>query len=226
MLFITAMKRYFYHRPAYPYGVRHRGGLPHQREEGAQHYVSSIVPARFRLDAFHRQYNSRPEHIGGLEGHLQQCVFSPALYPRPHGAALPGAVSPRAGYIDEGHAGVYYSFGKVYGQVVGKVGVLFFRHAYNGYAQAKEAGIVALQLCFYWAEVVKIFMDKFFQFGVLHAYRLAVHQQHLRYVFVLQAFQQYAFAHHARSPCYNNLYAHTIKVSQLPIKQYLLRLEQ
>ncbi len=219
------MKCYVYHRLAYPYRVRHRGGFAHQREEGTQHYISGIVPACFRFDTFHGQYDTRPEHTGGFERHLQQCVFSPALYPRPHGTPLLRAVSTRAGYIDESHAGVYYSFGEVCGKVVGNAAVLFFAHAYGRYAQAKEAGVVALQLPFNSAEVVKIFMYQFFQFGVLHLYRLAVHQQHFRDIAVFQAFQQNPFAHHAGSPCYDYLYAHTIKVSQLPIKQYSLRLK-
>ncbi len=225
MLFITTMKRHFYHRLTHSYGIGHHSRFAHQREEGPQHYISGIVPARFRFNALHRQYDTRPEHIGGFERHFQQCVFSPSLYPRPHAAPLLRAVRPRAGYIYEGHTGVNDRFGKMHGQVVGNAGVLFFAHANGRHTQAKETGIVALQLLLNGSEVVKVFMYEFFQFGVLHTYWLAVHQQHFRYARMLQALQQNTFAHHARSACNDYPNTHTIKVSQLPIKQYLLRLK-
>ena len=133
---------------------------------------------------------SRAEHVGGVEGELEDVVFGFAFDASPHGAAALGRVGAGSGDVKEGHVGVEAGEGGGggEGQVVGEVGVFCFVHAGGGDAEGEEAGVVAGELRFDGGVVEEVVVDEFSEFGVVLAGRGAHDGENLPHVGVEEAF--------------------------------------
>ena len=144
---------------------------------------------------------TRAEHPCVFETHAQQCVFSFSFYPRPHGSTFGGRICSGAGDVHEltARIGREESLCESGGEVEGQFGVFCFFHSDGGHAEAKKAGVVAVELFFDILGLHEIRQQDFRKFFVLDATGFSSDEEYFLNERMFEAFMQHAFAHHSGS---------------------------
>jgi len=185
-----------------------RGGRHIARSQQAQHgierpedAVHNLVPARARADAFERLDVAGTKHVGRFERQPKQRILGFAFGARPRGTSTLGAVRSLARDVTEGEPlrrGRRDGIGRRERQVICQVVIVALAHAYRRDAQAEKAGVTVGELRLDAGEVEEIFMDNFAQFWMAEPAGMPDNDEHAFDAPIVQAFEQRAFAHHAR----------------------------